>query len=138
MFISQAEPYGFRSKSAFDIDRINGSIAMVARIFASALASMLMLASVLFASMAPAVAEGASTFRWRWQKILGPGDHPWTTMWRTGQSGPFCDHAGEGKFCGCSNTSACGRYDNGQEIATAPFGCDKPERWRLRCITEAE
>ncbi len=114
---------------------------MIARMLPSArlaLAGILVLLSALPAGIAPAAAEAATTFRWRWQKILGPGDHPWTTSWRTGQSGPFCDHAGEGKFCGCSNTSACGRYDNGQEIATAPYGCDKPERWRLRCITEPD
>ena len=59
-------------------------------------------------------------FRWRWEKIIGPGDHPWSTPWHSTQSGPFCDHTGEGKFCGCSNTSACGQCDSGQEIAATP------------------
>jgi hypothetical protein len=83
-------------------------------------------------------AAEATKFRWRWEKILGPGEHRWTTSWRSTQSGPFCDHTGEGKFCGCSDTSACGQYNSGQEIKTAPFGCDRPERWRLRCIAESD
>jgi hypothetical protein len=101
-----------------------------------------MVASLLFvaylsalSAIAPAAAD---SYRWRWEKILGPGEHPWTTSWRSSQSGPFCDHAGEGKFCGCGGTSACGQYDNGQEITTAPYGCDRPERWRLRCKTQSE
>jgi hypothetical protein len=86
----------------------------------------------------PAMAAEGAKFRWRWEKIPGPGEHPWTTMWRSSQSGAFCDHTGEGKFCGCSNTSPCGQYDNGQQITTAPYGCDRPERWRLRCKAELE
>jgi hypothetical protein len=79
----------------FDVDR---STAMIARMLPSArlaLAGILVLLSALPAGVAPAAAEAATTFRWRWQKIFGPGDHPWTESWRTGQSGPFCDHAGE-------------------------------------------
>jgi hypothetical protein len=101
------------------------------------LATMLVFMPALPAGIASAQAEAAK-FRWRWEKIPGPGEHPWTTRWRSDQSGPFCEHTGEGKFCGCSNTSACGQFNNGQEIATAPYGCDRPERWRLRCITEPQ
>jgi hypothetical protein len=63
---------------------------MIVRIMVSSLLFVVYLSAL--SAIAPAAA--AESYRWRWEKIPGPGEHPWITSWRSNQTGRFCDHTG--------------------------------------------
>jgi hypothetical protein len=83
-------------------------------------------------------AEAATTFRWRWQKISGPVITPGPKAGARASPDRSATTWEKGSSAAAAILPLMERYDNGKEIATAPYGCDRPERWRLRCITESE